>query len=222
MKNSTPSEDGIVADIGSTFNTPPRESRLSPDKVDDIAALLGAVKVELVSSDYPTDDRYYITLAEPAGVRLFIAGPSWRRKGRIYISGEYPSYADSQGCKQTVYPSSVWVENVRQSAPEITCAVERTAAQIAKDIQRRFIPEFLHVWALCKANLNQNYTDDVSAAAAQIAALTSGQIWGQENNQIRFEGGEITYIRVSSGTVDVKFSDVTKEQLARMIAARKG
>ena len=205
--------------------------KLTRDKVNDITALIGAVKVEPLSAQIGTpDDRYYVTLAEPAGergrnrMRLFIAGPSWAHKGRIYISGEYPSYTDGQGRKQTGYPRSVWVKNVRQSAPEITCAVERTAAQIAKDIQRRFLPEFARVWALCKANadLNQNYTDGVSAAAARIAALTGGQIWGQEKNQVSFAGGEITYIRASNGTVDVKFSDVTEEQLARMIAARKG
>jgi len=71
------------------------------------------------------------------------------REKRLNISGNWPQYGTEPGAKWS-YPSEV-----REESPSINVGLGKTYAQMARDIERRFIPEYARVWDLLKARINK-------------------------------------------------------------------
>ena len=198
------------------------ETALTFDKVQQVAAILGGAAAH-VNPD--ANGHYYITLT--GGESIFLAGESWHHnKGRIQISGgQWPTYIDAAGSKQTQRPDNTWDAGVRLTAPRITISSTKSAAQIAADIQRRFLPDFLKVWALCQlaADRNAAYLAKRQAGITEFAKITGGHVSGRENADVTFPRGRLKYPRIDGVgvTYDIELSDITPVEMARIMGALK-
>lgn len=89
------------------------------------------------------------TLVNGNGPRISI-NTSRYTKGMLHVSGFWP-----QGRNRWTSPS-----DVREEAPEINVSSKKTHEQIAKDITRRFLPEYLRIYTKLEEHLiaGQNYS----------------------------------------------------------------
>ena len=94
-----------------------------------------------VSDEQPTSN---IQLDGPAGTGLYLSKPYWE-KGRVVVGARWPA-ADVNGQHETFQPYFSSYGSNPTKAPHITCAMSRGAAAIAKDIERRFLPQYLPLY----------------------------------------------------------------------------
>jgi hypothetical protein len=114
------------------------------ERAKKIAELLGfAADLLHPNSDYGDMGIYNITDKEGRQFTIRIGGAYGKTKGRIGVSGNWPS---KDGTK---HGATIWPSQVGESSPEITIAEDKTDEQVAKDIQRRFMPEFTRVYDKC-------------------------------------------------------------------------
>ena len=196
------------------------------EKVQQIAALLDGTARPL--GEESSNERYYITLA--GGESIFIAGSSRARRGRVSVSGgQWPTYTDTGGRVCSQWPHVTWVSDQKLTAPEITCADSKPAEQIAKDIQRRFLPDFLTVWGHCKdaADKNAAYVTGKARAVQDFATTTGGEIGGS-GDCVFFRRGRLKYVRDvghndlgKEVTYDIELSDITLVELTAIMKVLK-
>lgn len=89
------------------------------------------------------ENEWYFSLVDTDGHSISISGfisDQYRYKGKYNISGNYSYYP--RDCGAIKYDGSL---------PEIGIGIQKTPEQIAKEIQRRFLPEYLEIEAKCKA-----------------------------------------------------------------------
>ena len=91
-----------------------------------------------VSDSQPT------SLDGPAGAGLYLRAPYWE-KDRIVVGACWPA-ADVNGQHETFQPYFSSYGSNPTKAPRITCAIARGAEAIAKDIVRRFLPQYLPLY----------------------------------------------------------------------------
>ena len=94
-----------------------------------------------VSDDQPTSN---VQLDGPAGAGLYLSEPYWE-KGRVVVGARWP-HADINGQRETFQPYFSSYGSNPTKAPCITCAASRGAEAIAKDIERRFLPQYLPLY----------------------------------------------------------------------------
>lgn len=131
----------------------------------DIAAALGGT----VSKSPTTENYWYATLDTPQmPVSLDLRG----KDGRIGVSPVWPSYRDERGNKQWMHARDVLDYEQRKNPPvtDISIAISRGAAAIAKDISRRLIPSALPVYeaALKRCRDNEQHIDGVAATTRRL------------------------------------------------------
>ena len=95
-----------------------------------IAALPGKWDAEPISKEYP-DCNWHLIRED--GLRLFIARPGWRAKGKYTISASHDQH---NGQFVTVYANGSKLDS-----PSIGVSETKTPQQIAADIARRLIPD---------------------------------------------------------------------------------
>lgn len=128
------------------------------EKVTQIGEILGYFV------DIDSDHAYGCKLsAWVAGETRFkedisISNGGWSKAGRITVSGWYPRAKDGQRC-------DYGIDNV-----EITVAETKTAAQIVKDMERRFFPAYRHSLNKAIAQI-KDHEEHAAIQAATIKAL---------------------------------------------------
>lgn len=111
---------------------------MNQDLAQEIADALGDWQV---SDDQPTSN---VRLDGPAGAGLYLRTPYWE-KGRVVVGACWPA-ADVNGKHETFQPYFSSYGPNPTKAPRITCAISRGAEAIAKDIVRRFLPQYLPLY----------------------------------------------------------------------------
>ena len=162
-----------------------REEKIAAEEIQrnkarEVMKALGATLDEksehTVEGTLPTGESFYISCF----------GGSYGDKGKFQVRGNY-SY-DPRDCGAIEY---------EESRPEIGVSRSKTVEQIAKDIQRRFLPKFLEVEAICKAYKDKK----TSRIATRDAALSEiAEYVGTTYHKPDW--------RDSSGTESVGFSHV--------------
>jgi len=132
----------------------------------------------------------------------FDIGSAYHAKGRIYVSGNWPK--DSTGTEQRPYFSQY--SDCGTEAPSITFARTKTAAQAARDIERRFLPAFLPLWekqAAAVTRLN-NSREQRKELAHAIADILDGKVRGPRDDRDSTPYTVTTY-RHEHGITNVEF-----------------
>jgi hypothetical protein len=180
----------------------------------DVASALGWLfKAEGESYDYTCS-------LQDKGMGFSLAYDKW--KHRISVrSWNWPQYTvnESRGYvkTETVMPSSLY--DPREASPSITVSADKTAAQIAKDIQTRFLPEYTRLYARClaRAQSSQEYAD-TSESGWQAVCKVIGADPKHHHHYSNIAGEYNASIENRSGKAHVTL-DLTADQLAKVIAA---
>lgn len=145
----------------------------------------------------------------------------WAKKDRLTVkTWGWPSYKDdSRIDKVIVYPRDL---SPREADPDISVAWARGAEVIAKEIKRRFLPEYERIYALAlaKATRAQEQINEAranwEAACKVIGASPSGNVHYVESNGKR----DLTVENRNGSTYISTY--VTPEQLAHVVKALRG
>jgi hypothetical protein len=110
-----------------------------------IASVLGA---SFENMDMCDQDRGHITM--PDGVRFFVITGGYSYKGKVHVSPSYPQYISNEhGGKRSAgqrdFDHSLHYPDTGFDGINISSS--KTPEQIAKDIQRRFLPVYVPLYA---------------------------------------------------------------------------
>lgn len=97
------------------------------------------------------------------------------RNSRLNVSTwtwpEYSRLERGDVRKETIFPASLY--DPKEGQPSISVAASKTPEQIAKDIKRRFLPEYERIYARCKAKADdyQAHEDKSESQWAKVCKL---------------------------------------------------
>lgn len=195
------------------------------DKITAVAAALGGrVRFLHDRGQHYAQDEATITL--PDGVQMFLRPGGYGNEGRIHASGSYPSYERVEHGREIVTPGDIYEGGKRLESPSITVADTKTPEQIAKDIERRLLPDLRHVWLACKAHCDSNTARQAQrkATVERVAKATGGQpnvhnesarvSYGYEIGDAEYRGG---YSDDNPEHFKVTLADVSEAKLVEIM-----
>jgi hypothetical protein len=166
---------------------------------------------------YPTQ---YITGPNEAelSIRIETYGA---RKGRVEVSGNFHI-----GRNRQFVDVREWNGSERTKLPEISVASERGAQAIAKEIKRRFLPEYLPLLAkaIARRDESNTYEDKSRANLATLAAIVNARVPAErDRTSTSFYHNDRAYgdIQVSGDSVTLKLSSLSVEQAKQILALVK-
>ncbi len=185
----------------------------------DVAFFLNEGEQTPVWTFKPMDEPYptqYISGPNEAelSIRIETYGA---RKGRIEISGNFHIGRDRQ-----FVDVREWNGSQRSKLPEISVAGDRGAQAIAKEIQRRFLPEYLPLLAkaIVRRNESNTYEDKTRANLATLAEIAGARVPEDRGRTTTyFTGGDI---QVSGDSITLKLSSLSVEQAKQILEMMKG
>lgn len=151
-------------------------------------------------------------------IKLFIRADSYQSKGKFEISGSYPRDAKGQYINPYEYNES--------RADKINVAMTKTPDQIAKDIERRLMPEYLLRLAKVQERIssNDNYHSSRQETIKEIASATGFEVSTHvEDGAIYFydDGFTIDVKPYSGKEVEIKLSGVSKDNAIQILKLLK-
>lgn len=179
------------------------------DKIREVLRLIGA---EEIPEDEPHREAYGSIRATLDGRLMVFRYGAYGYKGRYKIGAGYPRANDRYVAPRDCLP---YDQRPRFKDADITVSAEKTAEQIAKDIQRRFIPRHKELWDLVKAEV-----DKIEAAATrrnemreQVAKALGGTV---RNDNVYVPSDRIRVEYVWESYADIRVSGCTLAQLKQI------
>lgn len=131
-----------------------------------IAAALGeGWSGKAVPSEWPGKAYSALEFTHEDG-RSFDLRRGYNDKGKFHVSGNYPRYVDGRFCT----PRDAGAVKYNESNPSINVSAAREPQVIARDIVRRFLPEFTRCWLACVERVAQDleHINGTSKSAERI------------------------------------------------------
>lgn len=149
----------------------------------------------------------------------------WRKKDRLNISTwSWPKYTRMERGEvkaETIYPNSLY--DPKETSPEISVAWARGPEAIAKEIKRRFLPEYERIYARCfeKAASYQKHEDEARATWESVCAEIACD--SRHNRHYVNAGGDLNLtVENRNGSIHIEGYVKTPDQLKGIIDALKG
>ena len=170
----------------------------------------------------PTEDTYSVYLRNAGQARIYLQFDGYNEPTRLSISGwqnvgKNNSYVEvyERGADDTGWN--------RVTAPSITVALSRGCEAIAKDIAKRFLPEYLRIFALAqeKVAADKLYEETIAKNRARLAACCGVPVSNHCRSEFSWHHGGYHTVQVSKATCDLKLSDLTFEQAEHIIGYLK-
>jgi hypothetical protein len=181
----------------------------------------------------PTEDSYSVYLRNGDGARIYLqltSSKGYDKDDRVLVTGY--QHIGKNGQYVEVYDRGAdgtgWN---RVTVPSITIALSRGPVAIAKDIAKRFLPEYLRVFALAQAKVaaDNSYEAKITtnlqrlAAVAGVTLPTEQRHYNEVNKSFTFHlGNSYHEVKVSDKDVDLKLQDLSFEQAEHIIKYLKG
>jgi hypothetical protein len=181
----------------------------------------------------PTEDVYSVYLRNAQGARIYLqfeSSKGYDLNDRVLVTGHM--HLGKNGSYVEVYDRGAdgtgWN---RVSAPSITVALSRGCQAIAKDIAKRFLPEYLRVFAMAldKVQADADYDAQITAnlqrlaKVAGVAVSTEQQCYGEVNKSFHFSVRQRYYdVTASAKDCSMKMSSLTIEQCEFIIKYLRG
>ena len=124
------------------------------ERAKAIAAILGCTAT---SSDDEDNGIYTITTPEGRTFNLHNKNAWNSPADRIFVSGMWP--------QRGKYGSVIYPSTIREESSSISASDSTTNEQVAKDITKRFLPEFERIFDLCMKKLE----DDLASENKELA-----------------------------------------------------
>ena len=145
-------------------------------------------------------------------------------KHRLEVSGYYPvSRIQGESCPRTFSPHDLY--NPRAESPSISISCEKSPEAIAKEIQRRFLPDYQTVLFRCIGlrDAHEKYFRDQQALAGQIGSAlgtarrnTQGTVFELPRNLTK--GSVYGDVDVSGDSVRFRINNVPAAQALKLAA----
>lgn len=192
----------------------------------DIAFFLNEGETTAKWTFKPLDEPYptqYITGPNEAelAIRIETYGS---RKGRIEVHGNFHI-----GRNREFIDVREWnhATSERCKLPEISVAGNRGAEAIAKEIKRRFLPEYLPLLqkAIDKRNAANSHEDKTRTNLITLAAIVNASVpTDRDRTTTSFYHSDRAYgdIQVSGDSVTLKLSSLTMDEAKRILAMLAG
>lgn len=185
--------------------------------VKNIARALSAASGAAWTRVGKNDDNGYLWTSLCNGAEQIHLGLD-EYKNRVSVSANWPKLPDG----------SSWLPRQRHGeAPSITVDATKPVEQIARDIVRRFLPEYRRLLALALEDVasSTKYRDDTKAAFDEVVAASKGYLQpstnGREPGSANIHGAPgIGYgsIRVSANSVTFDHFSTSVEFAKRLFA----
>jgi hypothetical protein len=148
----------------SAFDSRDGDPSACKDFYGEIASLL---QVELVEVHVSCGQKWGATFRDSKGCQFGIR-PDWQKGERLTVSGDWPR--TKEGCQ---YAATTYQG---ESNPSINVRSSRKSGEIAREIKRRFLPDFRTRWQQVAHRVKEidTYTDNRQANRKRIAALIEG------------------------------------------------
>lgn len=143
----------------------------------------------------------HAVIAREDGASISINGNGWTSDGRVSITpGLWPKSKKGEEFSPYRYSG--------EGSPRITVAQGRPAKDIAREIERRFLPEYLPLYTkmLERRNATDVRQDSTQTASENLAKLVGGKVQGQERGD-----GEVHWYHEGATYGDAKSHDGGKE-----------
>lgn len=149
--------------------------------------------------EHTTDSHAAIARAD--GAEVVISGNGWARDSRLTIgAGNWPKTKKGEQCQPSGYGGD--------QSPRITVSENRSAKDIAREIERRFLPEYLPLYAKM---VERKEAIDARQASAKTKVQSLTEIVGGEIRGIEKGDGEVHWFHNDATYGDAKSSDGGKE-----------
>jgi hypothetical protein len=204
-----------------TGTTPPetesweaKRDREKQENIDQRRALCNGVAAHLPGWHVTESDNEYLgyrfKLEDGTGHRVTLE--SSRTKGTWHVSGHWP--------QRTANGSYYVPSDVREESPSINVSTAKSHEQIARDISRRFLPEYVRIYALltAKATEQNDYETRRAANWQRIAGSGYVKTWDashlKEQGKIYIDGADDkTNFDAGYGDVNMESADSVKIEL---------
>ena len=172
----------------------------------------------------PTEDVYSVYLRNAGNARIYIQFDGYENPKRLSISGY--QHIGKNGQYVEVYENvkrNDYTHWERVTAPSITVALSRGYEAIAKDIAKRFLPEYLRVFSLAvtKVAADAEYEAKIAANLQRLADVAGVKFHSEDGLNYRGEqrtsfswkvGTAYHEVKVNDHDADLKLNDLTFEQ----------
>ena len=152
------------------------EKQFRAKRIEEIAALFPVAVIERDGDG--NADSFRLNGDE----RVHIGYNSWGAKGhRLHISGCWPRSKIPGDNSQFTHRDV----DYKSESPSITVDANKSAEQIKRDIERRFLPAYRALLAKCLEARDRHdaYIHDCNATARTIAKACHGKVYGEGWNQ---------------------------------------
>jgi len=203
------------------MNSKERTQKLSALAREIAVALNRLVPLRPWTFVEPSEDTYSVYLRNAGKARIYFQFDDWAHDEpkRLSVSG-YMHIGKNNSHVE------VYEKGERLTAPRITVGTARGAEAIAKDITRRFLPEYLRIFALAE----EKVAKEIAYENAQAALLSEClRVCGKVRASHGYAQGKGTaYLdpenyrknvefSCNDKTIDAKFDDLTLEQVKHII-----
>jgi hypothetical protein len=176
----------------------------------------------------PTENTYSVYLRNAGKARIYLQFDGYEKPTRIIISGYL--HIGKNGQYVEVYEKSAdgtrWN---RCSVPSITVTVAKNPEAIAKDIVRRFLPEYLRVLALAEDKLVEDaaYEAKIAANLQRLAWATGTLLTDCDRHEARKNftwklHNNYHTVTASENDCSLTLDNLTIEQAEKIIGILKG
>ena len=213
------------------------EVRRAQEKAKDAEIKVKLFKVAEILKQKVVPEKAYPEYGHNCAIEtdvLYLRFSAGYGNNRINVSGRYPKFADGG------YVGDIWYtveerdarkaqgiadENYgKVSQPSITVSPDKTAEQIAKDIQRRLLPDVLDYLSRVQKCID-NKNDYEGSTSKSLETLKGSQLTEYEKKERKFSGyakknceGIRYEVKASRKEVDVELHNLTVEQAERVLA----
>lgn len=171
-----------------------------------IAAALGCTIVPVKGHDVSTD-RDSATFVTPEGHQFYAVTGGYAHKGKVHISICFPQHVvDESGAMRNTGQSNFQSYN----APYfdgINVSATKTGEQIAKDIQRRFMPTAIELWKACEVwcKAQADYYGNKAVFKDEVVKLLEPHSYGGASTiktELRYVGKDYASIVLDSLNIE--------------------
>lgn len=189
-------------------------------KIENVNGKAGtAWRFKPLNESYPT--QYIVKVGqEECEVSLH---PDWPKAGTVHIGGNF-----HLGRKKEFVDVREWNHSIggRSALPTINVSLSRGADVIAREISRRFLPEYLDLFnkAIAKRESQNTWQDKTRANLLELAAIVKADTSRLKDNDeavsISFYDNEKGYgdIQASDNSCNLKLSSLSLDKAKRILA----
>jgi hypothetical protein len=184
---------------------------------EEIAAQLSQLTAENWQAETYEED-YWLSLKGPDNYQIDMRRYREGSQTRYRFSGRYPPHPDGSASSG----AHMW-----DDPPKITTSAERSPLSIAKDIQRRLLPEYKRVYAVvierhAAWTENQAQINRIAQHLADILSVTVNLQFGPERPRLyTYQGpgrGKFEILSRELVSIEINTDPLTARRIAMIIA----